>query len=953
MTFVIFLLLFLVPSLAEAANRYVDASLSATCVGSTYSIASRNCTGTDGTGYKTLREGLRAMVASDQVFIRAGSYNATTGTGTYGNTALDTWGCTPSCPTSWETATRVSNYPGETAIITGAFNLDSAITGGPIEYLIIQGDVRANLIVQGGSGGWRFHGGLTHVRLQTTTVQNSTENGISGGGNCSTTFATDIQIIDNLIQSNGDATSGSGPINEHGIYPGCSRSWLVERNTIRNNHAWQVHFYASGVNNHLNATIRYNLVEGHKSGSTSGSGILISQGSGHRIHNNVVVSPGSGGAALQNCIDLYGTQTGTKVYNNTCYGMPIGVFLSNSGVTNVIVKNNIFDNVTTPLSNTGGTIASWTHNLCPAATPDCGVSGSTNTVETADPGFVSAGTNFALASGSAAINAGTATIASGDTINYNGSAPDIGAFETFGYSSATVNENSLDVTLQMSVAAFVPVLPASGQTGWTVEVGGVARNTVSAAKLTGTDSKVRIVFDGAVCAGGETWTVTYSGSGNVTDSALIGSLAGTANQPLSAFTDQAVTNSCGSAPPAEPGTPRVHYKLDDNTGTNAADEETVEGGNEPGTLTGSTPTWVTGKHSFGVQTTDLVDNYIAVPYGSGVNPSTQSLTVCVGVLPNAGTESLARSYFGAQFNASQRLFMSYYLGTWTFAIQANNIAQNNDFPVSAGWSRICLVMDSGTDTATLWVNGVKGTSAQSVQAYTSFTFASNFRIGKPQDMNASVAPGATFDEFKIWTSALSDEDLADDYAAWEPQSPSPTGTYEQKTHQWQLLRKKADNSAESYGAAGATVTVVVGGAVALVTQIDCTVADCDPLQLRLFSTNDGGTTWLAVPDVFGSHNVAFYGTPDADVVAGTVTCCLTGALTTNNGSTQTTSSAVPNIDLAQNASFVRRSILKFDTDASGTICFKEYNQDGNALDTYTPSAGACVTIGPNTAGVGF
>jgi hypothetical protein len=125
--------------------------------------------------------------------------------------------------------------------------------------------------------------------------------------------------------------------------------------------------------------------------------------------------------------------------------------------------------------------------------------------------------------------------------------------------------------------------------------------------------------------------------------------------------------------------------------------------------------------------------------------------------------------------------------------------------------------------------------------------------------------------------------------------------------------------------------------------------------MRLYYSKNGGA-FVQVPDVCAADGVCFFGTPDADILSGTVECCLSGALTENDGPTNTTS-AVSVIDLAQNGSYVRRSILKFGASTVpnvDTFCFKEYHQTdiGNTLDAYTPAGGACVNIVPMVAGTG-
>jgi hypothetical protein len=660
--------------------------------------------------------------------------------------------------------------------------------------------------------------------------------------------------------------------------------------------------------------------------------------------------------------------TGTIANNTFAWGeYRAGIILWQSGTIGVRIENNIFYENANQLSTGANGIDCSSpggnhivrNNVAFATTPGVtaftsGCSGKFATESgnvTTDPNFTTAGEPIPgspdltlTASSTNAINAGVAVTG----VACNGTC-DIGAFETIGgFSSATVNENNLDVTLAMSVN--VPVIPTT--TGWSVRVGGVARTVSSVNKLTGSDSVVRVTFSGAVCAGGETWDVSYAQTGATTDSALIGN---TTNQELLAFTNQSVTNNCGAAPPSDPSTPYFHLTLDDGTsGTTPTTAEDESANNEDGTLTNG-PTWVTGKHGSAVQFADQGDDSIAVAHGSGVNPSTQSFTVCMGVKMNTGLEAATRTYFGSSLGTNQRFFLSNITGTWSVGVQSSTAASNSDFPVTAGWHYVCLVMNSGTDVATLYVDAVAGTGSQSVKSYTSFTLASDVTFGRASGFGDSVSGGVTIDEPRWYNAALAAEDIADLYAIWEPTSPTPTGTYTQVAHQWQLLRSPETD----YGAVSATVTVITGGAVSLVTQVDCTAADCDPTGLKLYyscALCDTAGTWLPVPDTASGDGVAFFGTvSDSAIVTGTVACCLSGALTANDGTTQLTAAAVPNIDMAQNASFTRRSVLKFATDvtAGRTFCFQEYHQTGVALATPTPSTGACVTIASPAIGVGF
>jgi hypothetical protein len=323
----------------------------------------------------------------------------------------------------------------------------------------------------------------------------------------------------------------------------------------------------------------------------------------------------------------------------------------------------------------------------------------------------------------------------------------------------------------------------------------------------------------------------------------------------------------------------------------------------------------------------------------------------MGVLPSAGLTD-QRIIFSSGFGTSQRMYIGWVGGTWGIGIQGNGFAAGSEFPVSNAWTRVCLKMDSGTSTATLYVNGAKGANAQSVKTYTSYTLVGNFRIGNDAAFAVNYS-GSTVDSFILYQSALSDQDITDDYAAWNATAPAPTGTFDQKTHRFRKLRVDANGSAVALGATGAALSVVPGAAFALEFQVDCTTADCAPTSHRLrYSLNAGA--YFDAPDTPGADLVAFYGdTTDTSVLTGALTCCLTGALTPVDGTTNFTSAAVPVVDLAQNSSVVHRYMIRLSTavTAGSVYCFRLYNQDGNALNTSTTTP--CITVVPMSIGVGF
>lgn len=408
-----------------ATILYVDINLAASCVGATYSVASRNCSGSDGAGYKTPEEGFRALTVGDTLRIRAGAYTIAS---TYGNVATDDFG---GGATSWAGATVIENYPGESVTITvQTMNLDESIVANS-KYIIFRGDSRTNLIFQGASGssvgggsGFRFVNGANHIRLQKLTVRNFGQDGVGGGsGTCPSAKPDAIELIDVEISNNGDNANL-----EHGVYFSCSDNLLVENSSILANEAYGLHIYSATTGGNTNATLRNNFISGRKTGATGTAyGIVIASGSGNKAYNNIIVGQGSYPVKLTGCVQLWGpSATAPLIYNNTCYDVTAGVEVAEAAVSAAEIKNNIFETVTTPISDSGTSTVKST-NFCDSAGTGCTVTGS--------PSFTNAVTgDFTLQSGSNCRDVGldlSATL----TTDYIGTARpqnstfDIGAYE--------------------------------------------------------------------------------------------------------------------------------------------------------------------------------------------------------------------------------------------------------------------------------------------------------------------------------------------------------------------------------------------------------------------------------------------------------------------------------------------------------------------------------------------
>jgi hypothetical protein len=742
------------------------------------------------------------------------------------------------------------------------------------------------------------------------------------------------EIKDNWIHNNGDQVNVD---DTHGMYIH-SPDNLIEGNLVEDNCNRGLQIFNSGTNNAHRNIVRRNIFRENGTCETS-SQVVLSSGNDIKFHDNILYS------GNQHAIGVnQNNPQRTLIFNNTMYDHATSSPCINiqAGANGTRILNNICRNP----SGNGSLLTDAGSNTV----------NTTNLSPSTNPGFVApASADFSLAAGSAAINQGTATIATSPatiTRLFNGSAPDIGAHETLPVTVATgitaiANGQQVDIGFPLNMGGDAastrrtPMLPSTGITGFTLSD---SRTVTSATRLS--DSVIRLVYTGS-CTGG---TFSYSG-GNLTDGALIG---GSMNQSVLAVTTQAITNACGGDPTDPPaGGLHVHYKFNEGAGSTAMDE-TVNG--LDGTLQNS-PTWVAWQGSFALQFADGVADGVAIPYGNTVNPTTQSLSACMEIYPTVVGSAL-EIYFGPSLGTDQRFYIAKHTSdTFSLGIQGSAAGTNTEFPVVINTRyRVCMVANSATDTATLYVNGVKGTSSQSVKAYTSFALASNFSVGRYSSAAASL-PGAVIDEFKLYTAALTDQEVLDDYNAWNPPTPGGTATFTQVAYQWHMLLKDMDGNLTklptSSAAVNSTIKASSGARLTVDIQVDCDdVANCVPTGHVLQYDIDGSGLWAAVPDSCVGV-VCFIGTSGTSAAypSGAPTCPLSGALTCVDGGTQRTAAAVPVSDLGQNNSTVNRYLLQTVLAVDQVLRLRLIDQNGNVLGTY--SQYPTVTGRNPTAGVGM
>jgi hypothetical protein len=406
----IFLFFFvLVPNLASAVTRYVRN----TCVNgaNTYNPVADACITGSSLVYTSIANGIAAMGAGDILYIRSGTYT------TYLNGDTFNW---PSGSSG--SPTTIAGYPGDTVIIRPAtesiINMSSS-TFGAKTYIKFQ-----NLILDGGvmNSGTQVigsNGAQTNIEFDHITIRNNPDN--NGWSVCATCSNWWIHhsTITNLRGGYGIYNTAAGTIFEY--------------NTISGGDAYAIHSYNQGHTDVSNNTYRYNIITDNGHSAQFSAGAIIANGSNNAFYGNLVYSNLRTGLIIESdCVDCL-------IYNNTIYsnGASVGGFgIEVRSPTRPILRNNIVASNAGPnFSVASPSSPIHSNNLCEAAGTWC------DTTQAVASIFVDvASANFQLKAGSLAIDTGTPNVAPGTTILacagsiitgcFNGSAPDLGAYET-------------------------------------------------------------------------------------------------------------------------------------------------------------------------------------------------------------------------------------------------------------------------------------------------------------------------------------------------------------------------------------------------------------------------------------------------------------------------------------------------------------------------------------------
>jgi parallel beta-helix repeat protein len=521
--FTLCLLLWASQAMGAAATYWVDGTN-----GSNINPCTDSASPLTTTAKQTWHAGIACMTPGngDTLSIRTGTYTAASARISTGVISIPSG-------TSWANAGTIKAHTGEVVTIQPTHG-GSCIALENVHYLIFQ-----DIICDGVNNGTTTDAGIwfgttdgleasrtSRVRLQTVTVTNW--------------FSNSFELYGHFNEIYNSSFTANRGTDSYGIYV-TGHDNTLRGNTITGHGGFGIHNYCNGCNNNPQPPpsrnlYAANLIANNGAGKlNSPAGLLLSTGDSIVALNNVVRDNVVGGIAT-----AHGASN-VFIYNNTIVDNgTYGIAWDNQ--SGAVIKNNaIFGNGSVFSVGTGSVTRG--NNGCESANTGCFV-----VTTRALAGFTNPGSNdYTLASGSALIDQGASSIGtlppplnSTLTALANGALPDIGAFESIPFASASATTTSvLDITFG---AAYAPLSTVASCANVIVRQAGITKTCLSF--VNNGNATFRWTCTTACLSGGTNDIDIQIAAGKFTDSVAIGN---SLNQPNHALGITTVTNNIAGA----------------------------------------------------------------------------------------------------------------------------------------------------------------------------------------------------------------------------------------------------------------------------------------------------------------------------------------------------------------------------------------------------------------------
>jgi len=237
-------------------------------------------------------------------------------------------------------------------------------------------------------------------------------------------------------------------------------------------------------------------------------------------------------------------------------------------------------------------------------------------------------------------------------------------------------------------------------------------------------------------------------------------LAGTTTTTLTATNAQGAGNQALTltiAPGPLASQLFLHWRLDDGSGTSAAD---ATGHNYVGTLTGS-PSWVPGRvpGAGGTPYALLMDGATTYVHNDTMPwPANQPITVSVWVNTAGGVVAGAFNIGGSAQRAGAHIPYSDNVLYWDYGASLTTARLSTNFtPFLNQWTHVVLTANAQNARA-IWINGVQRASASTADAPTAPLTGVDLGRYAVSGLTPAYQSGQ-MDDFRLYTYVLSDTDI--------------------------------------------------------------------------------------------------------------------------------------------------------------------------------------------------